>query len=49
MNKPGEELLLHEPKDDAKGESIAALVRKMITHHRGRSQSRRIAQDSGAI
>ena len=31
MNKPGEELLLHEPKDDAKGENIAALVRKMIS------------------
>jgi GTP cyclohydrolase I len=31
VNKPGEELLLHEPKDDAKGENIAALVRKMIS------------------
>lgn len=31
MSKPGEELLLHEPKDDAKGESVAALVRKMIS------------------
>ena len=31
MNKPGEELLLHEPKDDAKVENIAALVRKMIS------------------
>lgn len=31
MNKPGEELLLHEPKDDAKGESVSALVRKMIS------------------
>jgi GTP cyclohydrolase IA len=31
VNKSGEELLLHEPKDDAKGENIAALVRKMIS------------------
>ena len=31
MSKPGEELLLHEPKDDAKGENIAGLVRKMIS------------------
>jgi GTP cyclohydrolase IA len=31
VSKPGEELLLHEPKDDAKGENIAALVRKMIS------------------
>jgi GTP cyclohydrolase IA len=31
VNKPGEELLLHEPKDDAKVENIAALVRKMIS------------------
>ncbi len=31
MNKPGEELLLHEPKGDAKEENVAALVRKMIS------------------
>ncbi len=31
MSKPGEELLLHELKDDEKGENIAALVRKMIS------------------
>jgi GTP cyclohydrolase I len=31
VSKPGEELLLHEPKAGAKEESIAALVRQMIT------------------
>jgi GTP cyclohydrolase IA len=31
VNEPGEELLLHEPKDDAKGENVAALARKMIS------------------
>jgi GTP cyclohydrolase IA len=31
VNEPGEELLLHEPKDGAKGENVAALVRKMIS------------------
>jgi GTP cyclohydrolase I len=31
VSKPGEELLLHERKPDAKDENIAALVRKMIT------------------
>ena len=30
MTKPGEELLLHEPKSDGQEENIAALVRKMI-------------------
>ncbi|GAC1621667.1 MAG: GTP cyclohydrolase I FolE [Candidatus Acidiferrum sp.] len=30
MNKPTEELLLHTTHPDAKGESVAALVRKMI-------------------
>ena len=31
VEKPGEELLLHEAKPQAKEENIAALVRKMIT------------------
>ena len=31
MSEPGEELLLHEPKANAKEENIAALVRKMIS------------------
>jgi len=31
VSDPGEELLLHEPKANAKGENIAALVRKMIS------------------
>ena len=30
MTKPGEEILLHEPKGDAKDESVASLVRRMI-------------------
>jgi GTP cyclohydrolase I len=31
VSEPGEELLLHEPKANAKEENIAALVRKMIS------------------
>jgi GTP cyclohydrolase IA len=31
VSKPGEELLLHEPKPETKDDNIAALVRKMIT------------------
>jgi GTP cyclohydrolase IA len=31
VSEPGEELLLHEPKANAKDENIAALVRKMIS------------------
>jgi GTP cyclohydrolase I len=31
VSKPGEEILLHEPKADVTGESIAELTRKMIT------------------
>ena len=31
MSEPGEELLLHEPKANAKEENIAALIRKMIS------------------
>jgi GTP cyclohydrolase I len=31
VSEPGEELLLHEPKAQAKDENVAALVRKMIS------------------
>jgi GTP cyclohydrolase I len=31
VSEPGEELLLHEPKANAKAENVAALVRKMIS------------------